>query len=407
MIPIQRAEVAKYYADFWNKPQDLNHHHTVNEYWMELSHGKIGVTFDPYGPYHMPHKMIEYPDAGQKPARQPPGPARRPEWRRHEHHGRDKCRDRGTAMTNNAEWPARPGAAWRTRRRGRRGGPSLTGDVDAQWRPESNDENYNLVLRIFGGYDETCVWQEFGEMKFQTKEDITPEWGNPDPTQPRWARTRYTDWTSWKAASYLWSNSGIINGECSGSIRHEISHAAFRIGDNNNNPYVTPYRRCGAGPWDVMDRGSFNGPGGPHRRFLVPVTEGGSMPAGLMLRQMLYFKFIKPEQVLTLNREGLAKSGLAVADGHRAGNGPVRDSFAGIKIKLDGEAPRDRTPVEDPATHPLYAGHPELHRLHDGSRAAHRLRLVLPGQRRADRQEQGTGQQHGRSQRFRLFQLGD
>ena len=102
------------------------------------------------------------------------------------------------------------------------------------------------MLRIYAGYDETCVWQEFGEMKFQTREDITPEWGNPDPTQPRWARTRYVDWTSWKAASYLWSNSAIINGECSGSIRHEISHAAFRIGDNNNNPYVDavpPLRR--------------------------------------------------------------------------------------------------------------------------------------------------------------------
>src|SRR5579871_901583 len=27
--PIPREEVAKYYADFWNKPSDLNHHHTV------------------------------------------------------------------------------------------------------------------------------------------------------------------------------------------------------------------------------------------------------------------------------------------------------------------------------------------------------------------------------------------
>lgn len=352
--PIQRAEVAKYYADFWNKPSDLNHHHTVNEYWMELSHGKIGVTFDPYGPYHMPHKMIEYPEAVNGTG----GGGRRG--------GRGGATNNITegtdavsnvaATTNASGRDFNPTPLPGTGRGGR--GPSLSGDVDAQWRPESNDQNYNLVLRIFGGYDETCVWQEFGEMKFQTRDDITPEWGNPDPTQARWARTRYTDWTSWKAASYLWSNSGIINGECSGSIRHEISHAAFRIGDNNNNPYVTPYRRCGAGPWDVMDRGSFNGPGGPHNRWEIPVTQGGSMPAGLMLRQMLYYKFLTPEQVLTLNRDGLAKSGLVVANVTAREVAPFTNSFAGIKIKLDGEAPRDRTPVEDPATHPLYAGTP-------------------------------------------------
>ena len=98
-------------------------------------------------------------------------------------------------------------------------------------------------------------------MKFQNPDAIPAEWATPDPTKPRFAKTRYTDWTSWRAGSWLWSNSAVIPGESSGSIRHEISYFAFRIGDNNNNPYVTPYRRPGAGPWDIMDRGSFNGPG--------------------------------------------------------------------------------------------------------------------------------------------------
>ena len=31
--------------------------------------------------------------------------------------------------------------------------------------------------------------------------------------------------------------------EASGAIRHEVSHAAFRIGDNYDNPYVKPYQR--------------------------------------------------------------------------------------------------------------------------------------------------------------------
>ena len=68
-------------------------------------------------------------------------------------------------------------------------------------------------------------------------------------------------------------HSSIRQGESSGTITHEIVHT-FGVGDNNNNPYVTPYRRVGSGPWDVMDRGSFNGPGGPHMRWVVPAHAG-------------------------------------------------------------------------------------------------------------------------------------
>lgn len=309
--PVKREAVARFYADFWNKPGAINHGRTVNEYWMEQSHGKYGVTFDPYGPYHMPKKMTEY------------------------------------SGTDNAN------GGWQGRRAG---GASLERDVDAMWRKDAGSKTYDLVLRVYAGYDETCLWQEFGEMKFQTKNDIAPAFGNPNPAQPRWTSTRYIDWTSWKAASYLWSNSSIINGESSGSIRHEISHAAFAIGDNNNNPYVQPYHRAGSGPWDIMDRGSFNGPAGPHHRYAVPVLEGGAMPAGLMLSQLLKFGFVAPANVLRLNRNGLAKSGLVVAKVIPREIEPGAASLAGLVVQLDGDAPADRTTVEDPNTHPLYGG---------------------------------------------------
>ncbi len=39
-------------------------------------------------------------------------------------------------------------------------------------------------MRIYAGYDETSVWQEFGEMKFQTPQDVPDEWGPPDPDLP-------------------------------------------------------------------------------------------------------------------------------------------------------------------------------------------------------------------------------
>jgi len=318
IAPVRRADVAKFYADFWNKPQKVNRGHTLHEYWMEQSRGRMGVTVTPFGPYHMPLKMFQYGLAGQQRGAMPSGYA-----------------------------PAG------------RGG--LTGDVDALWQKEAGKDvrtNFDIVLRIFAGYDETCLWQEFGEMKFQRREDITPAFGNPDTNLPRWVVSRYVPWTSWKAAEMLWSESSIIQGECSGSIRHEISHFAFRVGDNNNNPYVTPYRRAGAGPWDIMDRGSFNGPGGPHRRWLIPVMEGGSMPAGLMLRQKLNFKFIDTNDVLRLNRNGLAASGLAVADvvAREVARGP--DAFSGLVVRLDGAAPQDRTPPDDPATNALSPGRP-------------------------------------------------
>ena len=42
----------------------------------------------------------------------------------------------------------------------------------------------------------------------------------------------------------------------------------------------------------MMDRGCFNGPGGPHRRWVVPPTQGAFMPAGLMVRNRLENGFI-------------------------------------------------------------------------------------------------------------------
>jgi M6 family metalloprotease-like protein len=295
--PIKREDVPRFYHDFWNKPQPLNYGRSVHEYWMELSHGRIGVEFTPFGPYRIP------------------GPY--------------------TKGHGNAEM------------------------ADAVWRAVAGEDvrkGFDLVMRIYAGYDETTVWQEFGEMKFQTRDDIKPPFCNPADPKVCWLDTRYTDWTSWLAGSYLWSNSGINMGESSGSIRHEISHAAFRIGDNNNNPYVTPYRRVGAGGWDVMDRGSFNGPGGPHRRWLIPVTEGGAAPAGLLLRQRMFFKFTGPGEVLSLNRDGLAQSGLAVARVTARAHKPLPDELTGIVVRLDGDAPQDRTPPSDPTKDPLSQG---------------------------------------------------
>ena len=232
--------------------------------------------------------------------------------------------------------------------------------VDSIWQAEHGPiaDEYDAILRIYAGYDETTVWQEFGEMKFDAPEDIPPEWGNPNPDLPRWIATRYVPWTSWRAGAQQWGRSSMRQGESSGTITHELGHFAFNIPDLNNNPYREPYRRVAVGPWDMMDRGSFNGPGGPHMRWVVPPIRGAAMPAGLMLRNRMANEFITEDQVLTLSRDGLAATGLAVARVTARAVHPLPGTHAGIVVRLDGEEPRDRTPEDDPATNPLSAGTP-------------------------------------------------
>jgi len=316
--PVARDAVAKFYADFWGTPGPLNHGQTIHGYWMEQSRGKVGIPkIDPYGPYRMPRKLFEY------------------------------------GLNEYDQQSGCPG--------GHTCDGRMERDADALWTADAGADirsKYDVVLRIYAGYDETTVWQEFGEMKFRSRDDIPAEWGNPDTTKPRWVTTRYVPWTSWLAGAQQWGLSSVRQGESSGTITHELGHLVFRIGDNNNNPYVTPYRRVGTGPWDMMDRGSFNGPGGPHRRWVVPAAEGAAMPAGLMLRNRVAMGFLAPGQILRLSRNGLARSGLAVATVTARAVDPAPGTFAGITVRLDGDAPQDRTPACDRNTDPLCAGLP-------------------------------------------------
>jgi M6 family metalloprotease-like protein len=316
--PIRRVDVPRFYAELFGKPGPLNHGHTINGYWMEQSRGKVGIpAIDAYGPYRMPKHLFQY---------------------------------------GLNEWGQRAGCPSGFTCDGR-----IEPDADALWLADAGatiKANYDIVLRIYAGYDETSVWQEFGEMKFASREDIPAAWGNIDATKPRWVATRYVPWTSWKAGQMQWGLSSVRQGESSGTITHEIAHFAFKTGDNNNNPYVEPYRRVGSGPWDIMDRGSFNGPGGPHRRWVVPPTEGAAMPAGFTLRNRIRFEFVRPEQVLKLNRTGLAASGPAVATVTARAVDPGPNVLAGITVALDGDAPQDRTPPCDMTKDPLCAGAP-------------------------------------------------
>lgn len=331
--PIARADVPRFYHDFYLVPNEYNHGRTIHEYWMEQSRGRLGVEqMDVFGAYELPHNLFEYGlnEFGQAVA----------------------CPDAVTCNGN------------------------LDRDADTVWQADLAERGipcpdskcgYDVVLRVYAGYDETSIWQEFGEMKFTSKEDIPDEWGPPpsvDPnnTMPNWAPTRYVEWTSWRAAAQQWGLSSIRQAESSGTITHEMGHYFFNIGDNNNNPFSdrqnppSPFHRVGSAPWDMMDRGSFNGPGGHHMRWVIPPNMGGWSPAGLMLRNKIHAGIVPADNVLDLSRETLASTGIVVDTVTARAVDPGPGGTSGIKIRLDGEGRPDRTPDCDINTDPFCHG---------------------------------------------------
>ena len=295
---IPRAQAAQFYEDFLNTPSLLNNFTTMNSYWMETSLGRYGVEMEGYGPYTLTGNQWEY-------------------WLRDAGNAGSVC-PTGFTCNRNARTEAR--AAW----------------VAEVGLDVAN--SYDNVIYIQAGQDESSTWQEFGEMMFQTMNDVPEAWGNPDPTKPNWAPTRYIPWSSFAAAKGVWPSAGgntFTAGESSGmgTYAHELSHN-LGISDNYNNPYGIPQRRDYSGPWDMLSRGSFNGPGGPHKRWLIPSTEGGSLGASQNLRNRIDLGIIKEENVLRLDRNALDESGVVVARVTARVADPGSDGLSGLNIQL-------------------------------------------------------------------------
>ena len=314
---VARDNVPEFYRDFLNTPSMLNHFVTINKYWMENSLGRYGVQLDAFGPYSMPGNQFEYflNDAG----------------------GAGSSCPSGFTCNRNIRTDAR--AAW----------VAEVGTAVA--------DSYDNVFYMNAGQDESSTWQEFGEMMFQTMNDVTEPFGNPDETKPNWAPTRYIPWTSFKAAQSNWPNaSGNTSTEAESSgmgvFAHELSHN-LGIGDNYNNPYSNPPRRAYSGPWDMLSRGSFNGPGGPHKRWFIPSSEGGALGSNHNLRNRMKLAFVTEANLLRLDRNGLASSGLVVAKVTARAADPGPTGLTGINVILTGG---DLAPSCSTSTDPLCDG---------------------------------------------------
>lgn len=277
---VPRDRVGDFYADLHvRRPQALNHFHTVNEYWLEDSYGAVGVDATAFGPYRMTGKEHEYGLGG------------------------DDAGGAGDAC------PA---------------GDSCGKDFDAELIRASladvsagiatNGEDYDFRFLLHAGYDESGVWAEFGPMMFPAKERVAGVLGNPDRSKPNWAETRYVDWTSFAAAEGIWSHAvpGVTStqGENDGAavFAHELSHI-FGVLDNYNNPYAKPVQRAYTGPWEMLSRGSFNGPGGAHNRWQIPPTMGATMGSHHMLRNKMRLGFMQPDEVMVQPSSEIAANG--------------------------------------------------------------------------------------------------
>lgn len=274
---IPRDEIGDFWVDFLNKPQPLNNNRSINEFWRENSFGKWGVELDSFGPYRMDHNEFQYGMG---------------EWGQQEH--------------------MPPG--FKTYDLRRDALAKAQDDIDA------SGEEYDFTFVLHAGYDESGVWQEFGEMMFQNMETVTDEFGPPSefPELTNWAVTRYVPWTSWVAAKSIWSRAGggiSIQGENDGmsTFAHEFGHI-MGLGDNYNNPYGIPVSRAYSGPWELMSRGAFSGPGGPHTRWMVLPTLGGSAASHHMLRNKIKQGFLSEDQYLKLDRDELAETGPVFTD---------------------------------------------------------------------------------------------
>jgi M6 family metalloprotease-like protein len=320
---IPRADVPAFYRDFLNKPQPLNHFQTMNRYWMEDSYGKYGVQLDAFGPYQLPGNSYQYFLTDQQ------GAANRtahcPQLTPAKPCTLDFRTDARRAWV--ATDPANPG-------------PGQVTDAVAR--------SYDNVFYVSAGEDESSTWQEFGMMKWKTPEEVPDAFGPKaygDLTQTNWAVSRYVPWSSWVTVANIWPNASgntSVEGESSGmgTYAHELTHN-LGLPDNYNNPFTAPYQRTGSGMWDMMSRGQFNGAGGQHTRFLIPPTTGSALGSQHNMRNKRFLNFLGDNDLLRLNRDGLASSGIAVADVTAREVAPTGGEISGVNIVLDGAGDKE------------------------------------------------------------------
>ncbi|MGW0606103.1 M6 family metalloprotease domain-containing protein [Streptomyces sp. NPDC002640] len=313
--PVPEDQVRDWYQDYYTVPNEYNGHQTLHSYWMEDSFGKIGVDAEVFGTYTLPGKLHEY------------------------------------GIDNRMNGPMAQFCPM-----GDTCGKDLRTDTLRLWRAAIGCSTadfcgFDNIFIVTAGHDESSTWEEFGRQKYATKEDVPAALGPPrdengDPVlnqlgQPmtNWARTRYVEWTSWRAAANHWPNAGggiSTQAESSGLsvFAHEFSHLRD-LPDNYNNPFADDTRNY-TGYWEMMSRGTFNGPGGTHNRWQVPNQGGSALGPHHMVHYKQALGILGEEETVHLTKAALRDDGVAVATLRAREYVPGEGQKVALDLDVDG-----------------------------------------------------------------------
>ena len=312
--PVPPEGVYQWMHDYYAVPSEFNGFRTLSGYWMEDSHGKIGIDVDVFGPYLMPGKLHEYglgqfngAVGNQANSVCPAG---------------DTC-NRNIRTDGGNAWRAAIGCA-----------SGLCG--------------YDNGFYVTAGHDESSTWQEFGEMLWMDRSEVPAAFGPPGAENgpvlnsagnpiPNWSPTRYVPWTSWAAAANHWPNASqdgtSTQAESSGQsvFAHEFSHLRG-LPDNYNNPFADDIRNF-TGYWEMMSRGTFNGPGGTHNRWQIPNAGGSALGPHHLLHFKNQLGVLAADDQVTLERNTLADQGVAVVR-LKARSSVPEDDLVGLTVNF-------------------------------------------------------------------------
>ena len=337
------------------RPDEYNGGQSINGYWMEDTHGRLGVSITAFGPYTLP---------GRSTSTDWPATPRSP--------GQDSRCPLGDVCNKDIRTDGR--ALWLRRGAGDRS-PSST---------SSSTSPPGTTSRRPG--------RSSGEMIFETREDVPAASGPPEPEErrqllnnagepmPNWSPTRYVPWTSWRAAANHWPNAGggyaPTQAESSGQsvYAHEFSHV-LGLPDNYNNPFADNraswHRLLGDDePRDVQRPGRHAQPLAGAERRAVPASAPPHAPLQEPARRS---RQRRASHSSSANK--LANQGIAVTTIEGALVRPRRTTLS--DSGHFGEGGYTAGKCEQPRTRPVLVPAGRLsERLHDGGRRPGGQRLL-------------------------------
>jgi hypothetical protein len=186
---VSDAEFAQWWADYLNVAQEVNNYSAIDDFWRETSYGKWAIDLRPYGPFTIPYFEFETMSYD--------------------------CGSGSSAFQTYNDIPPS------FRRASSGTGTTISHSFDTVAQSEAVSQGvpfgtFDFFFLFHAGYDESGVWQEFGQSQFATRKDIPYELG-PGPrmkqveefftADPSWLATYASRYSSSSAPGRtFWAN---------------------------------------------------------------------------------------------------------------------------------------------------------------------------------------------------------